>query len=110
MEIHIRQGESRRLECLVVDEQGEPTDLTYYHAEWRLTPRGSEVPLIIKSTGAGITYLDAAGGHLVIHLNPSDTEIDTGIYRRELRVTSSGNVYTADYGPLVVKDSVFVPK
>lgn len=108
MQLTIYQGESKSLDYQVTLPDGTPKDLSLYDAEWRLTPRGDEAPLISKALGDGIAYTDAAGGRLTVGLAPADTEIPTGIYRRELRLTSSGNAHTADYGRLTIADSVFV--
>lgn len=108
MQLTIYQGESKSLDYEIALPDGTPKDLSLYFAEWRLTPRGDETPVIAKTLGNGITYTDAAAGQLIVELAPTDTEIPTGIYRRELRITSSGNAHTADYGRLTIADSVFV--
>lgn len=109
MNLTIYQGESRSLDYIITDADGDPVDLTFYVAEWRLTSRTDETPLITKTLGAGITYTDATGGLLTVELTPEDTELAPGLYRRELRLSSgSTQRHTADFGGIVISDSLFV--
>lgn len=108
MRVEIAQGESHTITYELVTEDGDPKKLTLYSAEWRLTPRFSEDPLITKTVGAGIEITDAEGGLLEVQLSPEDTELAPGAYRHELRLTSSGNAHSVGPEPCVVGDSVYV--
>lgn len=109
MNLTIYQGESRSLDYVITDGDGEPVDLTFYAPEWRLTGRTDETPLITKTLSAGITYTDAALGLLTVELAPDDTELAPGLYRRELRLSSgSTQRHTADFGGIVISDSIFI--
>jgi|SRR5690554_4197075 len=109
MNITIYQGESKSLVYELTDDVGNPVDLTFIDAEWRLTGRTDETPLIIKTLGAGITYTDAALGLLTVELTPEDTELAPGLYRRELRLSSgSTQRHTADTGTIKIVDSLFI--
>lgn len=108
MQITTVQGENKTLVYTITDDTGQPVDLTYLHARWRLTARGDETPLVEKELGHGIQYTDPAGGVLEVTIDPADTDLAPGIYRRELRLTSSGYAQTADIGPLTVKNSLFI--
>jgi len=109
MNLTIYQGESRSLDYVITDDQGEPVDLTFYAPEWRLASRTDETPLVTKTLGAGITYTDASQGMLTVELTPEDTELTPGLYRRELRLSSgSTQRHTADFGGIQITDSLFI--
>src|SRR5690554_1304953 len=109
MNLTIYQGESRALDYVITDAVGDPVDLTFYVAEWRLTGRTDETPLVTKTISAGITYTDAALGLLTVELTPEDTELAPGLYRRELRLSSgTSQRHTADTGTIKIVDSLFI--
>lgn len=109
MQLTIYQGENKTLVYKLTDDVGDPVDLTLIDAEWRLASRTDETPIITKTVGAGITYTNAAGGILEVALSPEDTELLSGAYRRELRLTSGADYRKVpDHGLLKIEDSLFV--
>ena len=106
--VDIYQGESHIIEYEVTTPDGLPKDLRLYTAEFRLVLDGTEDLLVSKSLGDGIEYLNAEVGLLEVTLSPEDTELSPGRYQRELRLWTAGNAHTADAGPVMIADSLFV--
>lgn len=104
------QGETKTLAVTITDDGGSPLDLTGLSAEWRLTTRvDPNTAVVTKTDGAGITITDAVAGKLEVQLDGSDTEIDPGSYRHELRLTGTGYVATVLAGRVTIRDSIFTP-
>ena len=104
-EIEVFQGESRDIEFEVVDDEGDPFDLTGFDVLFKAVRDETEVE-ISKSTGAGIVVTDAPAGKTVLSLDSDDTS-DAGHYLMELRITDNGTTVTTLFGDLTIRTSLF---
>lgn len=91
---------------VTVTEGGSPINLSGATIRWVMKRAGSVTPLISKTSPAGITITDTAGGKFTISLMPADTEDQRGDYYHEAEVTdASGNVSTVMTGRAAISVS-----
>jgi hypothetical protein len=103
VEIHI--GDSKRICLTIYDEDDNLLDITDYTLYYYVY-ESSGNPLITKSSGDGITIVNAGNGSCTVDFEPSDTENMSGDYKHEVDITDGTDVYTVMTGKLTVLDSV----
>ena len=99
-------GDNHKLRFTIKDELGAVVDVTGATFEWGLAEYSSNDPLegfsgptlISKSTGLGITIIDALNGLVDVDLDPADTDDLVGIYYHELEMTLGGKITTVAVG------------
>lgn len=87
-----------------------PADITDWALKWVLAPADDRrTPLVTKTTGAGISITDGAGGVCQVTLTDDDTGNLPGYedpkYWHELSRTDSGNEDVLAYGTVVLRQS-----
>lgn len=73
-DFEIYAGEDKVLSCTVVDEAGDPYDLTSHTITWGCSFQPDLGSQINKITGGGITITSAADGEFDISLDAGDTD------------------------------------
>jgi hypothetical protein len=93
-------GNTKNIECTVVDELGSPKDLTGAFVTFAMFDDKTSVIKLIKTTlDAGITIDNGPGGILTVHLLPANTYNIWGTYRYHINVVdASGNEATVATG------------
>ena len=109
--VHVK-GDSREVTITVVDEAGDPVDITDCSVRWRAVTYASGVSApITKSTAAAtisLVRVDGATDELDafrFNILPADTiSVDVGSFRHEAEVVDLlGNVSTTTKGFLHIK-------
>lgn len=70
----LHQGDYKQIIITVLDENGEPLDLTGYSAIWCMHVQTLNDIVITKTTSDGITISNPTSGELEIELEAVDTE------------------------------------
>lgn len=102
------RGNSASLVVALTQADGTPYDPTldveirYRAARSRYADESECV--IRKESGAGVS--DLGGGSISVDLEPSDSDIDPGVYYHELRIWDGTDVATALIGALIVKPAL----
>ena len=98
----LQSGNKKTLTFTITGE-----DITGSTPVWKLYPFKSDVAVLSKSLGSGLTITNAASGVLQITLDAADTTNLGGHYRHELQITdASSNVNTVSTGLLYIYDSL----
>jgi hypothetical protein len=90
------QGETKTIEILVLDENGQAADLTPYvlndDIQWTAYNRTTKATVIHKSLGDGISVPVTTSGIIIVSLLPLDTEsVNPNIYGHECQIASSAS-------------------
>jgi hypothetical protein len=102
---HWFTGEDRTLRFSVVDADGLAQNISGWTLEWvlRERPWGTEA-LISKTTGAGITITNAAGGVCEVAIADDDTiNLAPGAYVHTLRRSNAGAETVLAFGDAVLQ-------
>ena len=102
------QGDTARLDFLVLDYTGTAQNLATVTLRWALSdPDEMDVPILEKAAGDGIEITDAAAGLCTVTIPAG--ELDTpGTFVHELEVTLAGGAtYTYGQGPFIVRPTVY---
>lgn len=90
-------GDDLEIEITAQDDNSDPIDLTGATIVWHLkkTSRLSEVEVLEKTVGTGISLVNAAQGIFKVALTDTDTEDLKGTYIHITKITtSSGEMKT----------------
>jgi len=106
MRIEIPQRTDLLLRIHIQDQDGAPVPLTGASLLFvAASQSGKEI--IRKSTGDGIEVTDEAEGRIAIGITHDDSDVSTGVYIVELRLTDiEGARYPAGRGLLTVTKSI----
>lgn len=113
----MKAGNTRKLEVFVEDKDGKPLDITgMTTAEWVLKEEvDSGTVILSKSLGSGIQIVSFTGGtqdkpvpHLLITLNPSDTQTLGSSYYHECEVSIGGDDATLFEGTVRIRPAAIV--
>jgi hypothetical protein len=104
-------GDTQTLEITVVDELGQPLDITGATVRWWASSSPYvRPPAIKKETGSGVTLVDAAHGRFNVELAAADTEaLRAGPVYYEVEIDDDGRVNTVLSGAFNVKPALIVP-
>jgi hypothetical protein len=95
-------GDSFVLSVSVVDEAGEPVDITGTTVRWQMAHKVKDIlPLVSKTTegAGGILISDGPGGVFEVTIDPEDTEgFKAKSYYHEAEVDDAGVVSTVMTG------------
>jgi hypothetical protein len=98
-------GEDRTFRFTVFDETGAVQNISGWTLEWvlRERPWGAQA-LITKTTGAGITITNAAGGVCEMTLADDDTiNLPPGTYFYTFRRTNAGSETVLAFGDAILQ-------
>lgn len=106
-------GVDKTLQFTVVDASDAAVNITGWALEWVLyqgvSPKKGATALITKTTSAGITITNGAGGVCQVAIADTDTDTIDGDdkpgYYQELRRTDAGLEDVLAYGPVTIKQS-----
>ena len=93
--IQVYRKNDIEINATVYDDENSALDLTGAYVQFVVeTPTG--VRVIEKTSDDGISIVEPLEGKIVINLDSSDTDIDSGIYRAEILIIDVvGNRYVA---------------
>lgn len=82
-------GDDKTLQVTVVDEDGDPVNLTAASIKWQATRSLGKTSAISKTAtaGGGITITDASNGEFEVTLTAANTDGLSGTYQHEAEVT-----------------------
>ena len=111
LDLTMTSGDDLVLEITVLDRVTElPVNLTGSTLRFAVTPRNSRRVLFSKSTGTGITTIDALAGMVEVDLIAADTDALSGTYEHELEITDvAGNRSTPLHGALTIRRDLIEP-
>ena len=89
MGVSFFSGDSQEYDFAVVDTNNVPVPITGANIEWVIAVQGTEVPVLSKTVGEGITITNATGGLFTVVLAISDTLGLAGVYQEALRLTTT---------------------
>jgi hypothetical protein len=104
-------GDTHKIEVTLLEE-GEPIPLTGYEATFtaKLNKSDSDnAPTTIQKTvGNGIEFINAAGGTLLITIDPEDTtDLDAKtVYVWDLQMKLADDVFTAASGTMTIEQDI----
>jgi hypothetical protein len=111
--LEIIRGTTRRYQVTVTDEAGLPVNLTgasvYFTVRKTYSTSVDDADAVFqKSVGSGITISDAAGGVLLIVIDPTDTRsFPKIVLLYDLQViTAAGDIITPAIGELAILPDV----
>lgn len=99
-------GEARSFDFSIFQADGVTAqNITGWALEWVLRPNPeSNVAILTKTTGAGITITNGAGGLCSVAIARADTlALPPDIYAHSLRRTDSGSESVLSFGPAVLR-------
>ena len=84
-------GDTKLLEITVLDQDGDPVDLTGATVKWQMAKKvTSDTPVLSKEIGSGVVIMNPTAGRFDISLQPADTAAIKGAYYHEAEITESG--------------------
>ena len=99
-------GESKRITVTVLDNYGNPVDLTSQAVAYFVRRKFGDAPTISKTDGAGITVTDALNGIFEVLLTSADTATLYGQYIHSATITDVGsNSTVVMVGDLIATES-----
>lgn len=104
-------GDTKTLQITVLDEQGQPLDITGAAVRWWASPSPYvRPPLIKKEIGNGLTLTDAAHGRFTVELAAADTQDLRGSFYYEAEVEDDGAINTVLSGTFTVVPTLIKPE
>lgn len=101
----LRRGNTLKISGSVVDEAGDPLNLTGSTITWRILPY-KDAPISTAVLSKIATLTNPAGGLYEVNLGPTDTAALGREYYYEAEiVTNVGDIYDCAYGTLTLEGS-----
>lgn len=98
----IYQGDTANLDFLVLNNAGDPQDLSAATVRWAMSdPEELDTPILEKTGGDGVAITDPTGGRCTVTI-PAGELATPGTFIHELEITIGGATYTYGQGPLIV--------